>query len=209
MSRITLHTLHSVPEAAKPFLENAQKNAGFIPNLLGVLANAPAALETYVTVSALNGKAELSLAEREVVQLVAATTHGCDFCVAGHTAVALNKAKLPDDVVSALRAPAGVAAGKTRSAGSVYARGDRHARQCQRSGVQRVQGGGLQRRQCPGSDPRGEPGHLVQLRQRLRPHAAQPRVGRLPLASFGSMIQRRRHLAGAAFKEKTTCSIMH
>jgi len=103
MSRVTLHTLQSAPEAAKPFLENAQKASGFIPNLLAVLANAPAALETYVTVSGLNGKSELSLAEREVVQLVAATTHGCDFCVAGHTAVALNKAKLPDDVVRALR----------------------------------------------------------------------------------------------------------
>lgn len=103
MSRITLHTLQSAPEAAKPFLENAQKASGFIPNLLAVLANAPAALETYVTVSGLNGKSELSLAEREVVQLVAATTHGCDFCVAGHTAVALNKAKLPEEVVSALR----------------------------------------------------------------------------------------------------------
>ncbi|QYX49297.1 carboxymuconolactone decarboxylase family protein [Pseudomonas tussilaginis] len=104
MSRVTLHTLQSAPEAARPFLENAQKNSGFIPNLLGVLANAPAALETYVTVSALNGKAELSLAEREVVQLIAATNHGCDFCVAGHTAVALNKAKLPQEVVDALRA---------------------------------------------------------------------------------------------------------
>ncbi|QGW78220.1 carboxymuconolactone decarboxylase family protein [Pseudomonas alkylphenolica] len=104
MSRVTLHTLQSAPEAARPFLENAQKNSGFIPNLLGVLANAPAALETYVTVSALNGTAELSLAEREVVQLVAATNHGCDFCVAGHTAVALNKAKLPQEVVDALRA---------------------------------------------------------------------------------------------------------
>ncbi|MGY2285284.1 carboxymuconolactone decarboxylase family protein [Pseudomonas gingeri] len=103
MSRVTLHTLQSAPEAARPFLENAQKNSGFIPNLLGVLASAPAALETYVTVSGLNGKAELSLAEREVVQLIAATTHGCDFCVAGHTAVAVNKARLPDEVVSALR----------------------------------------------------------------------------------------------------------
>ncbi|MNI39083.1 Carboxymuconolactone decarboxylase family protein [compost metagenome] len=103
MSRVTLHTLQSAPEAARPFLENAQKASGFIPNLLAVLASAPAALETYVTVSALNGKAELSLAEREVVQLIAATTHGCDFCVAGHTAVAVNKAKLPDEVVSALR----------------------------------------------------------------------------------------------------------
>ncbi|MBB6157451.1 putative peroxidase-related enzyme [Pseudomonas sp. JAI115] len=108
MSRLTLHTVQSAPEAARPFLENAQKNSGFIPNLLAVLANAPAALETYVTVSALNGKSELSLAEREVVQLIAATNHGCDFCVAGHTAVALNKAKLPPEVVSALREKATV-----------------------------------------------------------------------------------------------------
>ena len=104
MSRVTLQTLQSAPTEARPFLENAQKNSGFIPNLLAVLANAPAALETYVTVSALNAKASLSLAEREVVQLIAATTHGCNFCVAGHTAVATNKAKLPAEVIEALRA---------------------------------------------------------------------------------------------------------
>jgi uncharacterized peroxidase-related enzyme len=103
MSRVTVQTLQSAHEAAKPFLDAAQKNSGFIPNLLGVLANAPAALEAYVTISALNGKADLSLAEREVVQLIAATTHGCDFCVAGHTSVAVNKARLSDDVVNALR----------------------------------------------------------------------------------------------------------
>ncbi|WP_297844465.1 carboxymuconolactone decarboxylase family protein [Pseudomonas sp.] len=103
MSRVTVQTLESAPEAARPFLENALKANGYLPNLLGVLANAPAALETYLTVSALNGKAELSLAEREVVQLTAATIHGCSFCVAGHTAIGLNKARLPQDVVEALR----------------------------------------------------------------------------------------------------------
>ena len=36
MSRVTLHTLHTAPEAARPFLENALKNSGFIPNLLGL-----------------------------------------------------------------------------------------------------------------------------------------------------------------------------
>lgn len=104
MSRVTLQTLESAPQDAQPFLQNALKNSGFIPNLLAVLANAPAALETYVTVSALNGKASLGLAEREVIQLIAATTHGCSFCVAGHTAVAQNKARLPAEVVEALRA---------------------------------------------------------------------------------------------------------
>ncbi|HLT04557.1 MAG TPA: carboxymuconolactone decarboxylase family protein [Pseudomonas sp.] len=104
MSRVTLQTLESAPQDARPFLENALKNSGFIPNLLKVLANAPAALETYVTVSGLNAKASLPLPEREVVQLVAATTHGCSFCVAGHTAVARNKARLPEEIIEALRA---------------------------------------------------------------------------------------------------------
>ena len=104
MSRVPVLTLENAPEAARPFLQTALNNSGYIPNLLGVLANAPAALETYLTVSGLNAKASLGLPEREVVQLVAATTHGCDFCVAGHTAVARNKARLPEPVIEALRA---------------------------------------------------------------------------------------------------------
>ncbi|MEB0039250.1 MULTISPECIES: carboxymuconolactone decarboxylase family protein [unclassified Pseudomonas] len=114
MSRVTLQTQHTAPEAARPFLDVALKNNGYLPNLLGVLANAPAALEAYLTLSGLNAKAELSLGEREVVQLVAATRHGCDFCVAGHTAVALNKARLSEDVVAALRARAELPEGKLR-----------------------------------------------------------------------------------------------
>ncbi|HGM4240573.1 carboxymuconolactone decarboxylase family protein [Pseudomonas aeruginosa] len=104
MSRVPVLTLENAPEAARPFLQTALNNSDYIPNLLGVLANAPAALETYLTVSGLNAKASLGLPEREVVQLVAATTHGCDFCVAGHTAVARNKARLPEPVIEALRA---------------------------------------------------------------------------------------------------------
>ena len=69
-----------------------------------MLANAPAALEAYQTLSQINARAGLTLQEREVVQLVAGTRHGCTFCVAGHTALARNKAKLSPEVVEALRA---------------------------------------------------------------------------------------------------------
>jgi hypothetical protein len=44
MSRVTVQTLQSAPQAARPLLENALKANGYLPNLLGVLANAPAAL---------------------------------------------------------------------------------------------------------------------------------------------------------------------
>ncbi|OZI29230.1 alkylhydroperoxidase [Bordetella genomosp. 1] len=104
MARLTLHTPDTAPEATRPALQAAQQSAGFLSNLLAVLANAPVALEAYQTLSAINARASLTLPQREVVQLIAATTHGCDFCVAGHTALGLNKAKLPAAVVDALRA---------------------------------------------------------------------------------------------------------
>ena len=103
MPRLLLRAIEDAPEEAKPRLEAAEKNNGFLPNLVRLLANAPIALETYQTVSAINGRASLSLAEREAVQITAAATHGCGFCVAGHTAIADKKARLDAGVISALR----------------------------------------------------------------------------------------------------------
>lgn len=103
MSRTPQHTLASAPEASRPLMERAIANNGFLPNLIGVLADAPVALETYLTVSGINGRASLPLAEREVVQITAARLHGCGFCVAGHTAVATKKAQLPASQVLALQ----------------------------------------------------------------------------------------------------------
>ena len=103
MARLTLHTLETAPADSRPFVERAIANNGFLPNLIGVLANAPVALETYLTVSGINARSSLTLAEREVVQITAARIHHCDFCVAGHTAVALKKAQLPVETVRALQ----------------------------------------------------------------------------------------------------------
>lgn len=104
MSRLPLRNISDAPDTAKPGLESAQKNNGFLPNLVRLLANAPVALETYQTVSAINARSELKLAEREAVQITAAAIHGCGFCVAGHTAVAYKKAGLTTEVIDALRA---------------------------------------------------------------------------------------------------------
>lgn len=103
MSRLTLHTKESAPEASRPMVEKAFANNGFLPNLIGVLANSPQALQTYMTVSGINAETSLTLPEREVVQITAARIHGCDFCIAGHTAIALKKAQLPVEQVRALQ----------------------------------------------------------------------------------------------------------
>lgn len=103
MSRIQLRTIDdAAPEAAER-LRAAEKGNGFLPNLLRVLANAPTALETYQTVGAINGRTSLTLQEREVVQITAGATHGCTFCVAGHTAIATKKAGMEREFVNAIR----------------------------------------------------------------------------------------------------------
>lgn len=94
MTRLTLLTADTAPAPSRPYIEKAIANNGFLPNLIGVLANAPAAIETYFTVGEINGRSSLRLAEREVVQITAARLHACDFCVAGHSAIALKKAGL-------------------------------------------------------------------------------------------------------------------
>jgi uncharacterized peroxidase-related enzyme len=103
MTRLPLRTIDDVAEAARELLVTAEKRNGFLPNLLRVLANAPVALETYLTVSGINARSSLTVAERETVQITAAATHGCGFCVAGHTAAAYKQAGLDKETVEALR----------------------------------------------------------------------------------------------------------
>ena len=103
MSRLPLPTIADAPAATRAALTAAEQTNGFLPNLLRVLANAPVALETYLTVVGINARSGLTLAEREAVQITAAATHGCGFCVAGHTAIATKKAGLDRATVQALR----------------------------------------------------------------------------------------------------------
>ncbi len=104
MSQFQIHTIESAPETAQEALKAVQQANGFIPNLIGVLANAPTALETYRTVGGIS-RNSLTAEEREVVQITAAVVNGCGFCVAGHT-TALKALKMPEEVVNALRATA-------------------------------------------------------------------------------------------------------
>lgn len=105
MSKFQIHTVETAPEAAIEALTTVKNANGFIPNLIGVLANAPTALETYRTVGGINGRNSLTATEREVVQITAAVVNGCGFCVAGHTKIALKVLKL-EELVNQIRATA-------------------------------------------------------------------------------------------------------
>lgn len=104
MPTFTIHSIETAPEAVKDTLRTVEAdNNGYIPNLIGLLANAPTALETYRTVGAINRRNSLTPTEREVVQITAAVTNGCAFCVAGHTAFSIKQIQMAPDLLEALR----------------------------------------------------------------------------------------------------------
>ncbi len=109
-------TLDNAPEQARPLLEKAKQSYGFVPNLLGVMAHAPATLEAYMTLSGLFDKTSLSPTERQIVLLAVSAENQCTYCVAAHTAIAQmqnvdadaveairNGKPIPDDKLEALR----------------------------------------------------------------------------------------------------------
>lgn len=106
---------NEAPQAARELLEKAEKNYGFIPNILGVMANSPALLEAYMSLSQIFEKTDFSAAEKQTVLLAVSTENGCDYCTSAHTAIAkmqnvdeavlkaiANGDKLPDDKLDAL-----------------------------------------------------------------------------------------------------------
>lgn len=88
MTQTIIHTVETAPEASKPLLRGALKAFGFIPNLLGTLAQSPAALESYLSLSAAFGKTSLSPTEQQLVLIAVSIENGCYYCVAAHTFIA-------------------------------------------------------------------------------------------------------------------------
>lgn len=101
MSRFPLHTAETAPDA-KLLISDAQKAFGFLPNLLAVMAEAPALLEGYMTLAAIFDKSDLSPTERQIVLMVNNRLNGCTYCMAAHSGIAKAQG-VPDEVIETLR----------------------------------------------------------------------------------------------------------
>ncbi len=103
MTDFTIHTIETAPEESKALLEGSLKGFGMIPNLHGVLAESPQALETYKSVGDLFSKTSLSKVEQNVVWMTINVEHECHYCVPPHTMIA-KSAGVDDATIEALRA---------------------------------------------------------------------------------------------------------
>jgi uncharacterized peroxidase-related enzyme len=100
--KLIVHTTESAPVAARGDLGAAEKALGFLPNLLGVLAEAPIALKAYMDLTGLLERASLSPVERQLMMLSASHENGCEYCMAAHGSVA-RTVGMPQPVLTALR----------------------------------------------------------------------------------------------------------
>lgn len=107
MSTFTIHNANSAPAGSKPFIDQAQKQFGMVPNLIGLLAESPVAIETYLTLSELFTKSSFSPTERNLVWLTINYENDCHYCMAAHTAIA-NSEKVDQGIIDAIRSGAAI-----------------------------------------------------------------------------------------------------
>lgn len=102
MTRFDVHTRKSAPERSVKFLEQAEAVFGFVPNLLGVLAESPAALKAYMNLGQIFDESSLLPVERQVAILAINRFNECDYCMGAHTVIARMQ-KVPEEAIEAIR----------------------------------------------------------------------------------------------------------
>lgn len=83
-----------------------EKKLGRVPNMLGTLAQAPAALEAYLVLSETLGGGQLDAGTREQIALTVGSENDCGYCLAAHTAIGKMVGLNDEQVASAKRADA-------------------------------------------------------------------------------------------------------
>lgn len=96
-------TIENAPESSKQILEAAKKAYGFVPNLLGTMANHPALLKNYWEGNKnLDSNSTLTAKEQQVAFLAASYENNCHYCMAAHTSIG-QMHKIDQSILDALR----------------------------------------------------------------------------------------------------------
>lgn len=102
MKEFTIHNESSAPEESVQILEDYKKANGMIPNLFGVMAEAPGLLKSYISLHGAALNSSLSAEEVTVVWQTINVEHNCTYCVPAHTGVA-NMMNIDPQLTEALR----------------------------------------------------------------------------------------------------------
>ena len=81
-----------------------ESRLGFVPNLMRVLGNSPAALEGYLSLSAAIARGVFPARVREQIALAVAEINGCDYCLSAHTLLGAREGLSSRDIAAARQA---------------------------------------------------------------------------------------------------------
>ena len=84
----TIYTIATAPEDSKEALIYAKETFGLLPNLEGILAEAPAALKGALALWDLFETTSFTPIEQQVIYLTANYEHDCRYCMAAHSGLA-------------------------------------------------------------------------------------------------------------------------
>ena len=84
----TIHTLKTAPADSKSALVHAQETFGFIPNLEGIAAEAPALLKGSMALWDLFETTSFTKIEQQIIYLTVNYENSCDYCMAAHSGLA-------------------------------------------------------------------------------------------------------------------------
>ena len=99
---LPIRKLDDVRGEVRNLLANAQQTYGFVPNILGVMANAPSALKGYMTLSSIFDETSLSPTERQIVLLTVSFENECAYCMVAHSGIAKLQ-KVDEEIITALQ----------------------------------------------------------------------------------------------------------
>ncbi len=102
MTEFTIYNIETAPEGVKPLFEKSIQDFGMIPNLHGVMAAAPALLNSYQQIHDLFQSTSFNADELTVVWQVINVEHNCHYCIPVHSAIAAMMG-VDADIVDAIR----------------------------------------------------------------------------------------------------------
>jgi uncharacterized peroxidase-related enzyme len=87
----------ALPEDIRARLQTVEQKAGFIPNVMRVLARRPAEFRAFMAYhdALMEGDSGLSKAEREMIVVATSGANHCQYCVVAHGAILRIRAKNP------------------------------------------------------------------------------------------------------------------
>ena len=103
MPRIAIPAPDRTPAATLPLLEAVRKQLGVVPNLMKVVGNSPAALGGYLALGDALARGALGAKNGERIALAIAEVNGCGYCLAAHTYLGHNVARLDEAEIAANR----------------------------------------------------------------------------------------------------------